>query len=825
LKFERTSLILAAVLLVGLGFRAVGLDRGTSDFVLPEERAAGHEVAFYAFHPDEISLIDGALGDIELTRPPYTSYGVLPPYLLGGVLRALDLRQERTSLTGAPPDFRRHVYLTARTLAVVFSVGVLLLTASLTRRLYGAHAALGTTALVAVAPGAIQQAHFFITDGPFACASLAALWAILRALDGPARWDRFLTAGALIGLTACIRFNGGLLGLLLVAGCLAGGTGDLRRRLTAVLRHRELWAAGLLAIGLLLTLHPYVFVRPELLSRARQVGDLGLAMKFASGEYLQPWTLVDVDVIPFVSHWFGMWPVAVGWPLTVLFLLALGWALWRGNTAERLLAAWCLIYFLPIGLLPARAVRHLIPLLAILAILGAGALRDLLRSLPAARRPVLVAGSVVGLHLFLCGIAFARVYQVEDSRIAAGRYVANKVRAGVPVLVESGAYSAAHLVSPQRHPQVWTDMSTLLYTGPYMLCADRIDYMGAKLKKAGAGIYVEENRAIQYAAVPELFPVAASFYDRLFAGDFGFDVVQRFKTYPRIAGLTFADDGVDPTFTGYDHPAVPVVMRRDGANVSDAMARWRRDMAANPWCPDEALHGAAVRLRAGDDAGALQAVRQAAAANPNALVVYRIEEEILRRLGRREAADAVRAAYRPESVTGRMAHVVNPNMVHYVTGALAQSLVRLGFVDAAIGELQAGLLEDYSDVPRAQRLRAASYLRVAQTMGAAGYADHHEAAIQLSLQVFRTTYAINALAKIEAQRGNLEGSRQFLEQSILLDAGQSEVHYSLAELILKTTDDRRRALHHLDRALELGGEITTKAATLRQRLLDAGLEP
>ena len=808
------------LLLAGLALRSVGFSRGTSDFVLPEERSAGDEPAFYGFHPDEISLLDASLRDIDLLHPPYTSYGTLPPYLLGGVLRLLDLQQGKQSLSGTSAQFRRAVYYCGRGLSILFSMGVLVFTALLARRLYGPWAAAAATGIVGFSPGAIQQAHFFITDGPFALVSLAALWMILRACDESPDWRRFLWAGAFVGIASCIRFNGALLGVLLFGLLVLRRPGALGARLWLTLKEPRLWVAGAVALGLLLLLHPFLVLHPELLSRARYVGDIGLAMKFASGHYLQPWTLVDAHVIPYVSHWFGMWPLIVGWPLTLGFLGAMVWAGWRGGWQERLLLAWCVLYFAPVGMLPARAVRHLVPLLPLLAILTMGCALDLLNALR--RRRLHLALAVIGFgiatHVLLYGTSFAGVYLVEDSRIRAGRFIAENVEPNTLIGVESGAYSVAGLVSRQRHRQLWMDMSMLLYAGPYMLCADRVDYLQNKLERAGGLVYVEENRAVQYAAVPELFPVVASYYEELSAGRLGFDVVRRFKTYPQVAGIHFRDDGVDPTFSGYDHPAVNVLLRRDDGDFVGAFERWRQDLTSNPWCPDNALHAAAVQLAAGDRAGALASVQQAIDVNPNALIAYRLEAEILSLQGDREGTHESMTRFRPETVTGRMAHVINPNMVHFVTASTAMSLLHLGLYQAAFEELRGGVAELRDNTPRALNSRAQSYLRVASAFATTGHPDYQEAVAHMSLAIYRTADACNMLAHIAARNGDLRTSRQFLEQSLLISGSQAEVHLALAELYLTFDPDHERAQFHLDRAEELDGNLAARVQKWRLRL-------
>lgn len=807
-------------MLAGMALRSVGCTRGTSDFVLPEGQAAGYETAFYAFHPDEVSLINGALKEFDLFSPPYTSYGTLPPYLLGGLLRLFDLHEGRYELSATPPDFRRSVYFLARVLAILFSLGVLVLAAVLTRKLYDRWAALAATAVVAFAPGAIQQAHFFITDGAFALASLAALWAIVLACEGPPTWRRFVLAGLLIGATACIRFHGGLLGMIFVGVLWCRVPGSVSVRSISVVRDVRLWVAGGISIGLLLLLHPYVLTRPELISRASHVGDVALALKFASGEYLQPWTLVDAHVIPYVDHWFGMWPLVVGWPLTVGFLATFVWAILRGRWQERVLATWCLLYFLPVGMLDARALRHLVPILSILAILSAGAVLDLLRVVHQSRvrRGVAFVGIALGFHLFVYGTSFARIYLVEDSRIRAARFLANKIRPGTMVGLETGAFRVTDLVDKKRYPYRWLDTSMLLYSGPYMLCADRVDYLQNKLAPVGAMIYVKENRAVQYAAVPELFPIAASFYEELSNGGLGLDVGRQFKTYPNFSGIRFAQADADPTLSAYDHPTVNVLMRRDDADFETTFDRWRRDLQSNPWCPDNALHEAAVGLRAGDAEGALAIVQAQIAANPNALISYRVEAEILRQMGDSQGQTRAMARFEPETTGGRMAHVVNPRMVHFVTASTALSLIRLGMYEEALQELRRGMTQEHSDVPRARRLRALSYLRAAVGFGATGHPEHAQAVINMSMQIHRTADALNALAEIEFHAGNLREALQLLAQSVLVHNDQAKTHLRLAELYLTVDADVDRALVHLSLARELDPFLHEMAAQLRQQI-------
>ena len=74
--------------------------------------------------------------------------------------------------------------------------------------------------MVAVAPLAIQQAHFFTVDGFFCLLILAAVYAILDALERE-DWRRSVLAGVLTGCSGAVRMIGLAAGLLLLAGLLS----------------------------------------------------------------------------------------------------------------------------------------------------------------------------------------------------------------------------------------------------------------------------------------------------------------------------------------------------------------------------------------------------------------------------------------------------------------------------------------------------------------------------------------------------------------------------------------------------------------------------
>ena len=102
-------------LLLGVGLRFAGLERGTSDL----GPSGGSE--YYSFHPDEATLVRAAVAPVDPFDPPFTAYGLLPVYVLRVALWAQGLDDADLGMVAE----RRRVFVTARALAALLASAVL----------------------------------------------------------------------------------------------------------------------------------------------------------------------------------------------------------------------------------------------------------------------------------------------------------------------------------------------------------------------------------------------------------------------------------------------------------------------------------------------------------------------------------------------------------------------------------------------------------------------------------------------------------------------------------------------------------------------------
>jgi hypothetical protein len=522
-------------------------------------------------------------------------------------------------------------------------------------------------------------------------------------------------------------------------------------------------AAGV-ALLVLVALQPFLLTNPGLLWQTEGIDDFGLAVKVAQGKVLQPWTLVDVHTVPYLDHW-ALWSLVSSRPFAPLFVCSFLYVLWLGKPPLALMALWCALCFLLVGQLPVRAVRYLVPMLPFLALFS-GAVLSRVWHLPAGW-PRLAARSAVVLllgHLAYAGLSFARVYREEDSRIQAGRWLAQHVAPGTRIGIEGGGFSMQPVISNQSYQHVRLDAMRIFYTSPYLSCSAQLEFLREGLQDTEYIAITDVNRYAQFTAVPELFPVVAGLYQRLVAGDLGFALVQRFKTSPGLGGLVMDDQGAEPSFLGYDHPTVWIFRSTGPEGVRQALAHWESELEGESCCPDRQLRQAVALLAGGDWQQVKNALRGLDAAHPDLALGHRLLVEVRRHLGETDSAAAALVRYRlpgwaaaPASIafltayasadsaaalldryrsqSPRTAHILHQATLHYIPSSTARSFAGLGLNKLALQVLKDGADESMQYPPQAAAQMALSYLEVAGLLSQVGDSAGAEQAEALAARI------------------------------------------------------------------------------------------
>ena len=675
------------VLAAGLAMRLIGLTQGVSN-----------ESTFHKFHPDEVTLVEAAL-KLNAVDPPLTTYGLLPMYLLRGGVEVAHLLGlgPGDPILGVP-----FAFLLGRCLAALFSTLTVWLTWRLATQVGDGPTGMVAASMVTFAPMAIQQAHFYTVDSLFSLLCTAALLSILVAVDSEKRF-RLGLAGALIAGASAVRVIGCLLLVPLVIAHLAHPR--WRGRRTAALRDPGLAIAAVSAVLVLILLQPYLILNPETLLRTDTHHDLLVAVEVARGELSLPWTLADGSKPVFLHHWLTLFPLGVGWPLTLLFAAGLVHASRRYSLGSVAMLTWSIVYFLSVGGLHSKPVRYLLPLLPVLSVLASClCVEAWTRSGYRLRSIARLALGAALAYSVGYGLAFTRLYWRADTRIEAASWMRHNLAPGTGIALETGAFTLRPLLDPEVYRIVVPDFARLVAIRDYLSCSARLTEVERWLGSSEYLAIIDVNRAVHCAAMSSELPVFHTFYGDLLANRAGLELVQRFQVRPM--GSLQVDETGDPSFTGYDHPTV-LVYRRMDTEFADVLRRWRERVASHADCIDGVLEGVAHHLRLGNLEMARALVTRRISIDNTESALHLVRAEVHRRAGLEKAAYADLDRYRD-------GYLATP-LADQIPWATATTMVHAGLPAIAILALQDGVAQA-SAFPTPRHIlhdMAASYREIA----------------------------------------------------------------------------------------------------------------
>ena len=787
---NRKLACLLSILVLGSALRLVGITRG-SDGPL-----SGSD--FHTFHPDEATLVRSALALSSPTEPPLTAYGLLPLYL---ARLALVVTEAGTSSEGFGESFA--AILTVRVLAIAISCGSLWLVYVIGRRCYDEVTACLGTFFVAVAPLAVQQAHFYTVDGLFTLCALSVVLATLNLGESPSP-RRYLVAGILVGLATSVRLNGLLLGGVIAAIHVLAQRGADWPGWRAVALQPRPWLSAGAAIVTVLILQPYLLLSPGLLGRDRVTDDFGLSAKVASGEILRLWSLVDVHTLPYLHFLTDLLPWSVGWPLAVAMLLGVGAALWQRQQGPLLLAGWSITYFGFVGWLHTKHVRYLWPMLPFMAIVTAGWSMSLCRTHNYRRA---ISSALVALLLYCgwYGVAFARIYTIDDSRMQAGEWIRTNLPAGSVVGLERGAFTLAPLIDGQRFQKQFLGLPIPFGSRGYLTCEATHAFLYEIARHVDYIALVDVNRYRQFVAVPDLFPAVAGFYRELTNENLGFKRLQRFKTYPSFAGLSRRDDDAETSFVAYDHPAVSIYQRDRGMEA--AWESWKVRLLADEGCVDRAAGEVAQAIEENDPARAAVLLATIRKDYPEVGFTGFIEADLAS-----QAGSTATAQQRTPGQELYLSGFADQSRAGYlIPWATGHSLLHLGLPDLALKALIMGTMLPFEPVDRLPMARA--YLTLANKIR--DLPRHAEKVYELSTRLHPLPGACNRLGVISISQGRVSEALIWWRRSIELDPQQAKVHADLARLLVRHDLDPLQAVFHADMAGQLDPALEVGMADLR----------
>jgi len=284
----------------------------------------------------------------------------------------------------------------------------------------------------------------------------------------------------------------------------------------------------------------------------------------------------EID-LPFSHQWASRTPIlfslqnmilwAVGIPLGLASWA--GWAfawyeLWRKRKLPHLLVlAWTTFIFLYQSTRFAKLSRYLTPFFPFMAMLAAYLLvsawnRARVVKVRWVKRAVVMLVLAVTIGTLLWAFAFTRIYTRPLTRVSASLWVYDNIPAGSAIGNEHwdddipwggvggrNGYADGTYGFVEFHPYAEDEPQKLDWFVDWL---NQSDY-----------IILSSNRL--YGSIPRLpmrFPMTTRYYEYLFSGELGFELIKTFTSRPNLGPIEFNDDNAEEPFTVYDHPRVDV---------------------------------------------------------------------------------------------------------------------------------------------------------------------------------------------------------------------------------------------------------------------------
>ncbi len=606
LSAHRESLLLALILAVAAGLRLYGLDWDGGQWLHPDER----QIYFVTLGLDWPGSLGEALSPASPLNPKFFAYGSLPFYLLRLVVGLVSLVWPAVR----DPD---NLHLAARCLSALVDLGTVCLTYRLARTLWptagpgsephsprSSSASIGllAAALVGVAVLHIQIAHFYTADTLltfFVMLTLNLVAGVARA-PGP---RRSAALGVALGLALATKLAAAPLILPVLAAFMGyravgvqpstGGDGGQK----PASRLKYLVLALACAGAVFIIAQPYTLIDWQAFwtQAARE-------SQIAWGRLDAPYTRQYAGALPYLYsiRQIALWGLGLPLGLAAWIALAVAFVRWlrHGAWPDTLLLAWAGPYLAISGILYAKYLRYMLPLIPILCLLAAHLYYDLKQRARAAdahprhlqgrlrlgtRQRLLAIGCWTVVIASLCyAVAFVTTYASPHSWLAASDWIYRHIPAGSTLAVEG--WDTALPLPLDINSRSYRVDSYKMHTLPLYDEPDDEAKWAAIAGDLAATDYVIVASRRLYGSIPrrpDRYPVTTRYYDLLLAGDLGFELVGEFTRgpawlNPRVQPLPGATAGLaipDESFVVYDHPRALIFRNAERLSPAELLRR------------------------------------------------------------------------------------------------------------------------------------------------------------------------------------------------------------------------------------------------------------
>ncbi len=586
---DRINLILAAILLIALFLRVVGTDWDQGGLYHPDER----DFLGRAERLDFSQLAEPGLFSVESRlNPKWFNYGSLPLYALAGV-----------KVLASPftdPDWNIFdLRFPGRALSAISDTVTVLFVFLLASRLTGdRRAGLIAALLAALAVIQIQNAHYTAVDAPMTMFIVATVYFSTR-LAQERRVSDAVLSGLMLGFAIATKFSAAPVALAVGTACLLIAIGPgiaLRGKgrvspqdVSLAIQYMFLTGAST-AIALLLT-QPYMIIDWQTYfdnvyrqsEMVRRIVDFPFTRQY-----------IDTPVFLYQMRQLSTWGLGIA--LGIAVWIGLFWAIARTiltrDLAFIVVLSFLLPYLLINGQFDVKFLRYMLPATPLLIVFtGCAVWWSYTSLLPRINRWARFTAYAVALIAFLSlahyALAYVNVFTGPHPAQEASRWLRENAGIGTVVIQEHWEEGIPNIPGFRMHEKLamYDDDTSRKFAEVSRLMANA-DYF----------VLYSNRLAATIPRLPERYPISSRFYEQLFKGELGYEVVYSSVRVPYFLGVVYWDDpyarvqfGVpngyrqprgsvynwdwygwaDESFTVYEHPHAIVFQNVDNLSQAD----------------------------------------------------------------------------------------------------------------------------------------------------------------------------------------------------------------------------------------------------------------
>lgn len=581
---HRVTIALFVLLSFALAIRIYGINWDQGGLFHPDERAFLFQVEQLEF-PDSDNL--DVLGTKESPLHPGSfNWGSLPHYMLKAVqygaqafleddLNLFDLRFPGRVLSAIADTV---------TVALVFFIG---------SRWFSRRIGFLAAGMIALAVLNIQLSHFFAVDAMMTTFIVATIFFAIRvAYHG--KFSDAALMGLMAGLGFATKFSVSPLGVAVLTSFAIyalskpGDTLNLRdwRSPEAAQRQwrafRGLIVATAVAFAAVVVTQPYMFL--DLETFFGNINDQSEMVRMIND---WPFTRQYIDT---PRYWYqiyqlGFWGLgpAMGIVVWVGLLAGMAFAWFGRRKVDLVILAWVIPYLLITGWFDVKFMRYMVPLVPFLVLYGARLLfwsGDLLTAIwPQRKYLVALPAAIMLVFTAHYVLSFLSIYSGPHPGQAASDWLAENAEPGSRVVQEHWEEGIPH------RPGISFVHERLELYNPDGTGVEKFSRITETLENSDYLVFFSNRLYGTIPRLPERYPISANYYEALFDGSLGYDLVYANTRPVESFGVTYREDQfvrvsfdppagfeqptgelltitpgwADESFSVYDHPQVLIL--------------------------------------------------------------------------------------------------------------------------------------------------------------------------------------------------------------------------------------------------------------------------